>query len=63
VVADIGLEVCNGLGVRRFRWNDVAGFDVPTRGPVRLLTEQGRPLPLTALPRRDLRRLVELSHP
>ena len=61
VAADGGLEVCNGLGVRRFRWSDISGFDVPTRGPVRLLPEQGRPLLLTALPRRDLRKLLELS--
>ena len=61
VAADLGLEVCNGLGVRRLRWQDVAGFDVPKRGPVRLLPETGRPLALTALPRRDLRRLLEVA--
>ena len=61
VAADVGLEVCNGLGVRRLRWQDVAGFDVPKRGPVRLLREQGRPLRLTALPRHELRRLLELA--
>ena len=61
VAADIGLEVCNGLGVRRFRWQDVAGFDVPDRGPVRLLPEGGKPLRLTALPRQELRRLLELA--
>jgi hypothetical protein len=61
VAAEVGLEVCNGLGVRRFRWNDIAGFDVPDHGPVRLLPEGGRPLPLTALSRRDLRRLLELA--
>lgn len=63
VVADVGLEVCNGLGVRRFRWTDVAGFDVPPRGPVKLLPENGRPLRLTALPRRELRRLLEFAQP
>ncbi len=61
VAATIGLEVCNGLRVRRFRWQDVAGFDVPHRGPVKLLPEHGRPLRLTALPRHELRRLLELS--
>ena len=63
VAADIGLEVCNGLRVRRFRWQDVAGFDIPKRGPVVLQPTKGRPVPLTALPRRDLRRLIEIGTP
>jgi hypothetical protein len=63
VAAEIGLEVCNGLGVRRFRWQDVAGFDIPRRGPVVLQATSGRSVPLTALPRRDLRRLIEIGTP
>ena len=63
IAADIGLEVCNGLGVRRFRWQDVAGFDIPERGPVVLRPTEGRPLRLTALPRRELRRLLEIGQP
>ncbi|MCW2599902.1 MAG: uncharacterized protein JWM02_1731 [Frankiales bacterium] len=63
VAADIGLEVCNGLRVRRFRWQDVAGFDIPRRGPVVLLPTEGRPLRLTALPRNDLKRLLEVGTP
>lgn len=63
VAADIGLEVCNGLGVRRFRWQDVAGFDVPRRGPVVLLPTEGKRLRLTALPRHDLTRLLEIGTP
>jgi hypothetical protein len=63
VAADIGLEVCNGLAVRRYRWQDVAGFDIPKRGPVKLQPTMGKPVPLTALPRRDLRRLIEIGTP
>lgn len=63
VAMDAGLEVCNGLGVRRFRWQEVEGFDVPDRGPVRLLPAGGKPLPMTALSRRELRRLLELARP
>ena len=54
VVAPVGVEVCNGLGVRRLPWAQVDGFSVPRRGPVRLLRAGGSPLPLTALPRRRL---------
>ena len=61
VAAPVGLEVCNGLGVRRLAWSDVAGFDVPRRGPVRLLRAGARPLLLTALPRRELHELVEVG--
>ncbi|MCU1594949.1 MAG: uncharacterized protein JWO12_2341 [Frankiales bacterium] len=56
-----GLEVCNGLGVRRVAWADVTGFDVPDRGPVTMLTERGQHIRLTALPRHRLRQLLELS--
>ena len=61
VAADLGLEVCNGLGVRRFRWQEVAAFDVPRRAPVVPRPTAGRPLRLTALPRRDLKRLLEIG--
>lgn len=63
VAADIGLEVCNGFRVRRFRWQDVASFDIPKRGPVVLQSTAGQSVPLTALPRRDLRRLIEIGTP
>lgn len=54
VVAPVGVEVCNGLGVTRLPWASVEGFDVPRRGPVRLLRAGGAPLRMTALPRRQL---------
>ncbi|MCW2777937.1 MAG: cfp6 [Frankiales bacterium] len=60
VVRPDGLEVCNGLGVRRLPWEQVEGYDVPRRGPVRVLSPGGRTA-LTALPRVELRRLVEAS--
>jgi hypothetical protein len=63
VAAPIGLEVCNGLGVRRMRWQDVDRFEVPKHGPVVLHPTQGRPVRLTALPRRDLRKLISTGHP
>ena len=57
-----GLVVCNGLRRRRVAWDDVQGFDVPRRGPVRLLHAGSggdqRRTPLLALPRRELPRLV-----
>ena len=61
VAIDLGLEVCNGLRAHRIAWTDVEGFDVPRRGPVRLLRRDGRPLLLTALSRRDLPRLLEVG--
>lgn len=61
VAAPVGVEVCNGLGVRRLAWSEVEGFDVPRRGPVRLLRTGGRPLLMTALPRRELPQLVEVG--
>jgi hypothetical protein len=57
VVAPVGVEVCNGLGVHRLPWTAVEGFDVPRRGPVRLLRTGGPPLLMSALPRRQLRDL------
>jgi len=54
VVAPVGIEVCNGLAATRLPWSSVEGFDVPRRGPVRLLRTGARPLPMTALPRRQL---------
>ena len=62
VAAPAGLEVCNGLGVRRLQWQNIDRFEVPKRGPVVLHPTQGRPLRLTALPRRDLRTLIALGH-
>jgi hypothetical protein len=64
VVADAdAVEVCNGLAVRRVAWQDVAGFTVPRRGPVRLLRHGRRPLLLTALNRGELPRLLAVSQP
>lgn len=54
VVAEVGIEVCNGLAARRLPWAAVEGFQVPRRGPVRLLRSGGRPLRMTALSRRGL---------
>ena len=61
VAAPIGVEVCNGLRAHRMTWADVEGFDVPKRGPVTLLRRGGRSLRMTALSRRDLRRLVAVG--
>lgn len=63
VAAPIGLEICNGLGVRRFRWEDVNRFEVPKRGPVVLHPTQGRPVRLIALPRRDLKKVIAVGNP
>ena len=60
VVTPAVLEVCNGLGVRRLPWDRVEGYDVPRRGPVRVLWRGGR-TPMTALPRARLRDLVRAS--
>jgi hypothetical protein len=57
VVREDALEVGNGLRRRRVPWERVEGFDVPRRGPVRLL-EPGRRTPLTAVPRREVPRLL-----
>jgi hypothetical protein len=61
VVAPVGIEVCNGLGAARLPWSAVEGFEVPRRGPVRLLRTGGSPLPMTALPRRRLPELREAA--
>ena len=64
VTADAShLEVCNGLGVQRLAWDDVAGFHVPDRGPVTLLRHSDKPLRLTAVSRRELPRLLAVSQP
>jgi hypothetical protein len=64
VVADAtSLEVCNGLAVRRMTWDDVAGFQVPDHGPVKLLRHGQGPLVLTALSRRQLPALLAVSQP
>ena len=54
VVTSGGVEVCNGLAAHHLRWSSVEGFDVPRRGPVRLLRTGGAPLAMTGLPRRQL---------
>lgn len=59
VTIGAGVEVCNGLRAHRLAWSDVEGFDVPRRGPVRLLRRQGRPLLMTALSRRDVPELLQ----
>jgi hypothetical protein len=61
VVAPAGIAVCNGLAVHRLPWSAVEGFRVPRRGPVRLLRTGGRPLLMTALPRRSLPRLQQAA--
>ena len=61
VAIPLGVEVCNGLAAHRVAWDDVEGFDVPRRGPVRLLRREGRPLLLTALPRRQLPQLLAVG--
>ncbi len=61
VADDAELEVCNGLGRRTVPWSDVEGLDVPRYAPVRLLLRGGRRLPLTALGRDEVRRLMDLA--
>ena len=61
VAIPLGVEVCNGLAAHRVAWADVDGFTVPRRGPVRLLRREGRPLLLTALPRRRLPQLMAVG--
>ena len=61
LVTPVGIEVCNGLAAHRVPWASVEGFDVPRRGPVRLLRSGGAPLPMTALPRRQVRDLREAA--
>lgn len=54
VVSSDGIEACDGLRVRRLPWSEVEGFDVPSKGRVRVLTD-GAPVVLTALPREQVR--------
>lgn len=61
VAIELGVEVCNGLAAHRVAWDDVEGFTVPRRGPVRLLRRVGRPLLMTALPRRRLPELLAVG--
>jgi hypothetical protein len=61
VVAPAGIEVCNGLSATRLPWEAVGGFEVPRRGPVRLLRTGGAPLRMTALPRRQLPELRDAA--
>ena len=61
VVAPVGIEVCNGLAATRLPWSAVEGFDVPRRGPVRLLRTGARPVPMTALSKRQLPQLREAA--
>ena len=61
VADDARLEVCNGLGRRTVAWSDVEGVDVPRYAPVRLLLRGGRRVPLTALGRAEVRRLLALA--
>jgi hypothetical protein len=52
------LRVCNGLGTTTVGWDEVSGFRVPERGPVRLLRHGAKPVLLTALDRGDLPRVL-----
>lgn len=61
VATSDGLQVCNGLAVHRCSWAEVDRFTIPRRGPVVLHLTNGSTLTLTALPRPELRRLVELG--
>ena len=61
VLARAGVEVCNGLRVTRLPWEAVEGFDVPRRGPVRLLRSGGAPLRMTALNRAQLPELRDAA--
>jgi hypothetical protein len=64
VIADAtGLEVSNGLRVRRVPWAQVAGFKVPEHGPVTLLRHGAPRLRLTALNRSELPRVLAVGEP
>ncbi len=54
------LVVGNGLRRRSVAWDDVEGFDLPRRGPVRLL-HGGERTALLALPRRELPQLLRAA--
>ncbi len=56
-----GVEVCNGLRATQVPWSAVEGFQVPRRGPLRLLRTSGRPLLMTALSRRALPQLIAVG--
>jgi hypothetical protein len=56
-----GLEICNGLGVQRVAWDAIDRFEIPDRGPVLLHSVTGATLRLTALARRDLPAILEVS--
>lgn len=63
VASTSGFEVCNGLRVRRFAWDDVALFTMPVRGPVRMRSTKGKTVLLTALPRLEFSRFLEIGAP
>ena len=56
------VQVCNGLAVRQFTWDDVVGFEVPKWGPVTVQLKD-RSLRMTALDRRELPKLLEIGSP
>ena len=58
---EAGLVVCNGLGTARVAWDEVRGFTVPGRGPVRLHRLTGRTLLLTTVDRRSLAKVLEAA--
>ena len=62
VVADAdGLEVCNGLGRTRVPWDEVDTLELRKRLPVRLRRTDGRTTLMTAVDKRDVRRLIEVG--
>ncbi|MCU1601675.1 MAG: hypothetical protein JWO22_2384 [Frankiales bacterium] len=63
VADDTGLVVCNGLGKQQIRWEQVETIEVHKRRPVTLHRTDGGTTLLTALPRQDVRRLVEVGQP
>jgi hypothetical protein len=63
VATPAGFEVCNGLRVRHFSWDDVGTFVIPPRGPVRMKPTSGGSVVLTALPKIELNRFLEVGTP
>jgi len=61
VASPAGLEVCNGIAVRRVAWDEVLGFEVPDHGPVRLLRRGGPPIRLLTANRRQLPQVLAVS--
>ena len=62
VAADAeGLEVCNGLGTTTVPWEQVDTVEVRKRLPVRLRRTDGRTTLLTAVDKRDVRRLLAVT--